>query len=413
MLLISGGTLEIIAVQAMRLRFKMSAKCEPEIFIIVLMEQIMVVKRVLYYMILGLSFFSCQNRDREKETFTFEEEKKTIDFSKEVLTPIISSFSLYNEDQKHYHIFIDENNNLIITDLQALKLLKVIPIQTGDGPNLVNRGLHKPIMIDSSLFLVHSYPNYYFINDKGFVEERISINNLLRKELRKRNIENPENIVLSQIRNYRNLTEKGKYIFSIKRMDPFQGETYPVAPLFAEITIDKERNIAIEILPLYFPEDFKSNNNFSYEFAENPLYTVSGDWLVYNYYFSSNVYFYNLNTGEKKSMSLKISTGENFSPDFNKGNIPTGFADILYDNKKKIIYRNHMIINDNDPMENLHYLTAYNLEGKLLSEFKIGSNKERLLRNCFIFEGKLHMNPFFPTSDEELSFVTFNLIKND
>lgn len=196
-------------------------------------------------------------------------------------------------------------------------------------------------------------------------------------------------------------------------MDPFLGETYPVAPLFAEITVDEKRNISIEILPIYFPEDLKSINNSAYGYSENPLYTVSGDWLVYNYYFSSNVYFYNLKTGEKKNLSLKISTGENFSPDFNRGNIPTGYTDILYDNDKKIIYRNHIIINKNDPTTNINYLTAYNLEGKRLSEFKIGTNKERLLRNCFLYKGKLHMNPFFPNSDEELNFVTFNLVKED
>lgn len=99
--------------------------------------------------------------------------------------------------------------------------MKVIPIPTGDGPEFVNRGLKKPIMIDSTLFFIESYPNYYFINGKGFVEEKVSVNNLLQKELRKGNVENTENFAFSQIGNYQNLTEKGKYIFLLEEWTHF------------------------------------------------------------------------------------------------------------------------------------------------------------------------------------------------
>src|SRR5690606_37374274 len=100
-------------------------------------------------------------------------------------------------------------------------------------------------------------------------------------------------------------------------------------------------------------------------------------------YFSSNVYLFNLKSGERKSLTLEITTGKNFSPPYREQKIHTGFANILYDDSKKIIYRNHIVLNHENPMEGVNYLSAYNFDGDLLSEYKIGSNSERLLRNAF------------------------------
>src|SRR5690606_21570890 len=120
--------------------------------------------------------------------------------------------------QEDYHLYVDPHNTLVVTHLQSMKLFKHIPIQIGDGPDLFNRIPQSAVAIDISSFLVESYPNFYIINDKGFVKKRLFLNELLREEMKKLSIDKEilDNVILSRIGFQMNQSAKGEFIFIIR-----------------------------------------------------------------------------------------------------------------------------------------------------------------------------------------------------
>lgn len=250
------------------------------------------------------------------------------------------------------------------------------------------------------------------------VSEKISVNDLLREKIKDFYKGNLDNLIVTGSKSSTVKVENNTFLFSIRRMDNFSGGDYPDFPLFASISIDGENTMQLEIIPIYFPNDLIGGEGLSYGAEEIPTYTVDGDWLVYNFNFSSNIYMFNLKSRKEKMIKGVVENGINqFKPTFDKS-IPmrrytTVFANIIYDDQSRLIFRDHIVINESNPKKSENYLTVYNYNGRKLSELFIGENEEiKYLRNSFIYNSQIFYNPFFPESDETLAFKVFSIVNN-
>src|SRR5690554_1027202 len=137
----------------------------------------------VFILVACMLLFSC-GQHGEEEAYGFKEETKYIDFGNEILTPLFSYFSLFTSEDDTLHLFVDQNFNLVISDLNRMELRKIIPIKRGDGPEYISSSsVRLPIMLDSTTFLLEAYPNFYLINEAGFVIKRINVDRLLHREL--------------------------------------------------------------------------------------------------------------------------------------------------------------------------------------------------------------------------------------
>ena len=170
-------------------------------------------------------------------------------------------------------------------------------------------------------------------------------------------------------------------------------------------------------MPIFFPKEFIKSPDLSYKNNENPSYSVSGNYLIYQFSFSSKVFFYDFTNRETRSITLNPSSGDNFSPPDQRplANFEsTSFGLPFFDEANQIFYRIRIIINLEDGMENKRYLDVYHEDGKLLKEYYLEKNKDQLYSGFFGFKGQYYLTPFEPsTSEEHLEFFQFKLIKQN
>src|SRR5690606_27659734 len=131
------------------------------------------------------------------------------------------------------------------------------------------------------------------------------------------------------------------------------------------------------------------------------------------------IYMFNLKTRKEKKIKGVVENGTNQFKPTNDKSVPmrrytTVFADINYDNKNGLIFKNHLVIDESDPKRIENYLTVYKNNGSKLKELFIGENEEiNYLTNAFIYNSDIFYNPFFPESDEALAFKVFSIVKNN
>ncbi|UCS93964.1 DUF4221 domain-containing protein [Echinicola marina] len=364
-----------------------------------------------------LALFSCSSQNEKKEvSMTFLRNDIEVDLSSVTISPMFASFTVVNVDDKLYHLFIYNERQLIITDLNNFRLEKIIPLKRGEGPDEINTIPRKAYMISEDRYLIESFRFCYVVDGKGYVKHRVSLDDLLKDELKKGKVEFIDNLRVGGTKGSSVQVGNGEYLMTVLRKNYFIGEDYPYFPMFATLSLSESEEINIKVLPVTFPEDLIYDKGLSYGASEVPNYTVSGDWLVYNFYFSSNIYLYNLMTGEKRKIKAEVEDGNNHQLPIADKTIPIRrylsiFSNVLYDSQNEIVYRNHITINEEDPALSRNYMTAYTLQGEKLCEYYLGTNKEvNYLRNPFYHDGSIFMNPFYPSSDEKLDLVRLTLV---
>lgn len=372
-------------------------------------------RRKRYGFILTLLLFSCTSKNgADIKSYDFEINKTVIDFGETLTSPVFGSFYLEKENQMALHSFVDGLNNIVYSDIEAGKFVKEVKINTGEGPESINGGVKRHFPIEDSNYLIESYPFFYIINEQGDVVKKQNMGEMLNNLL---DGWYNDHIYLSSDASYFRVAD-GEYILRIFRFNDNFNDKYPTFPLFVKLKIDRNLNIALEPLEVFFPEEFKLGDDLSYVQSEKPSYIVENGYLIYGFNFSSKVFMYHLDSKSTTSLNLEIEHGTNFSPpDENypisiTNRILTSFVVPLVDFESGIIYRFHIDINDEDPMESTNYLTAFDFEEKKLIEYRVGTNGERMLRNPFLYKGEVYVNPFFPEkSDEILEFYRFKLVE--
>lgn len=365
-------------------------------------------RRYLCALSLSLFVFSCSS-NLNSENYTFQESKDIFDLREGIVSPIFHAFSINKVNEVEKHLFVDKLGNLVISSMDS-KHVSIVPLLKGEGPDEMNGEFFTPFILQENIFLIESNSTLYLINQYGKLKKEI---NLLKdiKTLLSELIEDNQFVVVT-CRGPHNKTSDGGIIFTIGRTSNIYGGDYPKYNLFFVVRFQDDLEYTIEILDPKFPTIFIENDPGYFDQFEIPSYNVFGDWLYYNFRFSSTVFMYNLHTRETKTLDLGVSDGVNFSlSEEQKGSYEqrTYFNHVLVDEIDSIIYRTHITENKEQPMESINYLNAYTFKEKKLIEQNIGKNSDRLLRNSFIYNGKIFMNNFYPKSDEYLELVKFKL----
>lgn len=359
---------------------------------------------------------SCREKAENEAKYGFREDEVIVDLANVVVSPLFASFSIGSYDNESFHIFKDEFHNIVLTSLNDFTLKKVIKVKTGDGPDVVGGNITGVFQINTDRFLIQADPYYYVINDEGYVIKRLNLLGEIEALLDTQLLDDFSFLILTN-KGPMSKAANGEFIFTIARTKNVFGGPFPQYQQFAKVKIKDNLDFEIKLLDIFFPKEFILDDNMPYGQLEIPQLMVYGEWMAYNYNFSSKVFMYNLATSESKTLNLEISNGSGFSlTDKQKILSPssekqTNFSYPLIDFKNEIIYRSHIVIHKGAPMNNDNFLCAYAFTGQKLAEHSIGKNSDRMLRNGFIYEGNLYMNHFYPLSDEELRMVRFRFLE--
>ncbi|MFC4873451.1 hypothetical protein [Negadavirga shengliensis] len=269
--------------------------------------------------------------------------------------------------------------------------------------------------LSDSTYLIESFPSFYIIDDHGSVLNTTNIPNKLDKIFgNKYN----DNLYISSEMSHSVRINRHEYVLQVYRPNLNINENYPQYPLFVKLKIDESLNIEISPIDIYFPEEFKLPGGLTFGQHERAVYSIQNNHIIYGFGFSSKVFIYNINNKTMISIDLEIKNGINFSaPEATNiilsGNrLLTNFNIPLIDFNTNTIYRFHIDIDEENPMDNQGYLTVFDLDGRKLIESSLGKNSERMLRNPFLLNGKVFVNPYYPkTMEEHLEFYNFKLTK--
>lgn len=379
---------------------------------------------VLYLLIVGLLMLgACTKNSAEHSTnLAFVEGRSEITYSDYTISTKCPSPTINSVGDKTYMVFLGGESSIVVNDMEKMTCDRVINLSLGDSPDQLQHKPSRAYMLDANHYVVESLYDYYVVDSTGKVKQVIDIYDLLRKGLQKAGLSEIaiEKMGIWSRNGVMNHPVKGEIFLNIVR--PFiPGMTgYPDFPQFAKLSIDSDFNADLEILPLYFPAEFSIEKGKSYKNDENPGYSCSGDWLVYNYPFSSLVFFYNTKTGEQKQLAANTSHGSNHMAaveNTNRGGLKksTSFSEALYDEQRGMLYVSPVInvrdeagkVTDNTSQ----YLIAYDMVSEEKTEIHVGKRSERRLHNNFLYRHSVYMTPYYPFSDEKLDLVEFTLMK--
>ncbi|WP_215225891.1 DUF4221 domain-containing protein [Echinicola shivajiensis] len=371
----------------------------------------------LLFCVIGL-FYACQSGpSRSEKEHEIVSSKSFVDFGENLITPKTFNLTISKYKDKNAHIFIDPNLQIVISDLDKKLLIDIIPLKRGDGPKQLQLHPNKAIPIFDDHFLITSLTHFYIVNNKGEVVKKTDLQNSVIGKLGEKYHE----FFLSGALTAYPRTDEGDIIIQLKRnfsVNLIHTIPYPIFPHFLKLQIDPENwEFNFEQLPIFFPEEFIKSPDLSYKNNENPSYSVSGNFLIYQYSFSSKVFFYDFTSGKTRNIMLNPSSGDNFSPPDRRplANFEsTSFGLPYIDEVNHIIYRIRTIINLEDGMENQRYLDLFYEDGELLKEYYLGKNKDLLYSGFFGFKDQYNLTPFEPsTSDEHLEFFQYKLVEKN
>ncbi|MCH7414077.1 hypothetical protein MM213_11305 [Belliella sp. R4-6] len=301
---------------------------------------------------------------------------------------------------------------MVKLDLDHQVLVHSLKIPKGDGPSGIKGGIWSPSLGLDDNYLIEGPFQYFFIRKNGEIQSKVDVTEKVINKLQE------EFGVLSKglfIRtNGGHFKDGKKIIVSIGRTNKIDDNEFPVFPQFASIAFLNQDTVEIEILDIEYPKELIETDYKYVGQAEIPNYFFKGDWLVYNFVSFRELFFYNLKTHEKRKIRLNTTyeledKAVPFGEKPNESVIFYGFP--LVDFEQEIIYRYYIVVDSESSTESKNYLSAYNFDGKLISEAFLGKNSERMLRNSVLIGDYIYMNNFFQSSDERIEFSRFSLQK--
>lgn len=361
-------------------------------------------------LLLLLLLNSCSSL-REEQT-QFLEEKIVIGFEDSLVSTTYFWYSVDLAQEDPTYLFVDDMFNLVELNLKNNSLVNVLKLPRNNEELGIKGGIWSPSKMENGNYLIEGPLQYFFINENGEFLSKIDVSEKVVNQLSKEyGIESNGLYTSTSGGHFKN---RNQIVVSICRSHKTQDNEYPNFPQFALITILENEEIEIEILEIYYPKEILGSDYKYIGQSEIPNYYFIRDWLVYNLTSFRQVFFHNLKTGEDFTL--------NFDPESNledntypmgviskQQSIVYGFP--LVDFEKGLFYRNHILIDPKNPMENLNYLCAYNFDGKLITKAFLGKNSERMLRNSVLIDDYVYMNNFFQSSDDQIEFSKFKLIK--
>jgi len=139
---------------------------------------------------------------------------------------------------------------------------------------------------------------------------------------------------------------------------------------------------SIKIIPIPYPEIFKKTN-FDYGNLSHPNLLRNGDLIIYNFPCRSNVYTYNIKTGEQKEYNPRSHYTKNeaepmkdLSPQgkFNYAFRALRFNPLLYIKKYDVYARVHYDSQSETNVERPGILMILNAAFEIVQEYKLPDN---------------------------------------
>ncbi|WP_200974897.1 hypothetical protein [Echinicola sp. 20G] len=373
------------------------------------------------YLCLVTFFCACQSKafKTEKE-YKIVSSESFVDFGEHMVTPKTFSPTIANYKGKNAHIFIDQNLQIVISDLDSKELIEIIPLQRDDGPKMLHSHPNKAIPLQKKHFLITSLSFFYIVDQKGDVIKKINLEKIVEDQFSR----NQEDHFFITARSSYCKIKENELIFSLSRNLPMSGpvpaKAYPYFPLFIQLKINPTNwQIEWKLLDVSFPEEFVKSTSLSYWHDETPKYLIEGKRLIYFFRFSSKLFFHDLETGKNSSLELNIedapyTSSPASSPEEGNKILKYAFLDTYIDTINKIIYRIHQSRNFQDLMGSERILNSYSLEGKPLVSHSLGTIKEHLYSGMFGYKDQYYLTPFEPsTSEEHLEFFQFKLVEKN
>lgn len=354
---------------------------------------------------------NCTTKQQIRKEFL--EEKIVIDFEDNILSTTFFWYSVDYDRGKPVYLFIDELFNLVELDLNEQKLINTFNIPRSDGPLGIKGGIWSPSLGLGDDYLIEGPFQYFLVKKNGTIQSKVNVKEKVIEKLKEDYQVLDKGLFIRT--NGGHFKNDQKIIVSIGRENKTNDSQFPDFPQFALLEFLNQEKIKVEILDIKYPEELLGSDYQYVGQAEIPNYYFNGKWLVYNFVSFRELFFYNIETHEKRKIRLNIlSDLKDKALPF--GESPKGstvyYGYPLVDFEKEIIYRYHIIVEPQNSTENKNYLSAYDFDGNLLSEYFLGKNSERMLRNSVLIGNYVYMNNFFQTSDDRIEFSRFSLQKN-
>lgn len=369
--------------------------------------------------ILDISCSQKRNSTPYNKIISFQTDTVVITISPSEL-PTYYKFTNYSDKKNNNQFFVGYNefeHSFDYFDVGNKTLLKKVYLEH-EGPNGV-RTVNEFSFVKDDTIVIRGNPFYYKIDTNGTVITRKSFLDLQNGNdflfMNMMELVYPENSIA-----YNN----GKfysYILPVKFMF-WQNEFYE-KPIIASVELE---NNSVNPLPVYYPEEASPNRLFGY--LLKPYIFNMNNFLIYNFPFSSKVYWFNLITQKTDVFDIPSELTKNESDpleysSFN-GNRESfeidrhflnalHFHKIIYDPFNNLFYRIHTLVPDVDDKykKNLNYLCVFDETFNKIGEIEINSNlfinNYLPTKNGILFQITNHDNI---KDMNKLKFIRLNLI---